>query len=114
MPNEMPVPQGGGGGGWGGGGAATATATTAFAAAGPSTLPPHVSMSAPPGSGTTCAEASSAGDASAGRRSLRDASKHRKPYVVSKARDRWTDAEHASFVDALKMYGRSWRKIEGE
>lgn len=38
----------------------------------------------------------------------------RKPYKrVSKPRERWTDEEHALFLEALKWYGRAWRKIEG-
>lgn len=36
----------------------------------------------------------------------------RKPYVITRARERWTDDEHAMFVEALRLYGRTWRKIE--
>lgn len=38
--------------------------------------------------------------------------KPRKPYVITRARERWTDEEHAMFVEALRLYGRTWRKIE--
>ena len=37
----------------------------------------------------------------------------RKPYVISKQRERWTDAEHELFLEALREHGRAWRKIEG-
>lgn len=38
--------------------------------------------------------------------------KLRKPYVITRARERWTDEEHGMFLEALKLYGRTWRKIE--
>lgn len=37
----------------------------------------------------------------------------RKAYTVTKPRERWTDEEHNKFLEALKLYGRQWRKIEG-
>ncbi len=37
----------------------------------------------------------------------------RKPYVITKQRERWTDAEHARFLEALRLHGRAWRRIEG-
>ena len=37
----------------------------------------------------------------------------RKPYVISKQRERWSDHEHSRFLEALKLYGRAWRRIEG-
>lgn len=37
----------------------------------------------------------------------------RKPYTITKQRERWTDAEHALFVEALREHGRAWRRIEG-
>ncbi|KAL2499092.1 Protein REVEILLE 1 [Abeliophyllum distichum] len=41
------------------------------------------------------------------------ASKVRKPYTITKQRERWTEEEHKKFLEALKLYGRAWRKIEG-
>lgn len=38
--------------------------------------------------------------------------KVRKPYTITKQRERWTDEEHQKFLEALKLYGRAWRKIE--
>ena len=29
------------------------------------------------------------------------------------ARERWRDAEHARFVEAIKLYGRAWGKVQG-
>ncbi|XP_028800834.1 protein REVEILLE 1-like, partial [Neltuma alba] len=40
------------------------------------------------------------------------APKVRKPYTITKQRERWTDEEHKKFLEALKLYGRAWRKIE--
>lgn len=37
----------------------------------------------------------------------------RKPYTITKQRERWTEEEHKKFLEALKLYGRAWRKIEG-
>ena len=37
----------------------------------------------------------------------------RKPYTITKQRERWTEEEHQRFLDALKLHGRAWRKIEG-
>ena len=39
--------------------------------------------------------------------------KVRKPYTITKQRERWTDEEHKRFLEALKNYGRQWRRIEG-
>ncbi|XP_061347665.1 protein REVEILLE 1 [Gastrolobium bilobum] len=38
--------------------------------------------------------------------------KVRKPYTITKQRDRWTDEEHHKFLEALKLHGRAWRRIE--
>ncbi|CAA0814536.1 Protein REVEILLE 1 [Striga hermonthica] len=40
------------------------------------------------------------------------APKARKPYTISKQRERWTEEEHNKFLEALKLYGRAWRRIE--
>ncbi|KAL3845068.1 hypothetical protein ACJIZ3_002471 [Penstemon smallii] len=40
------------------------------------------------------------------------APKMRKPYTITKQRERWTEEEHIKFLEALKLYGRAWRKIE--
>jgi hypothetical protein len=37
----------------------------------------------------------------------------RKPYTITKAREKWTPEEHLKFIEAIKMFGRSWKKIEG-
>lgn len=38
--------------------------------------------------------------------------KVRKPYTITKQRERWTEEEHEKFLEALKLYGRAWRQIE--
>ncbi|ONK64230.1 uncharacterized protein A4U43_C07F23480 [Asparagus officinalis] len=43
---------------------------------------------------------------------LEHAIKVRKPYTITKQRERWTDEEHGKFLEALKLYGRAWRQIE--
>lgn len=40
------------------------------------------------------------------------APKVRKPYTITKQREKWTDEEHQKFLEALKLYGRGWRQIE--
>ncbi|KAH7434734.1 hypothetical protein KP509_06G032400 [Ceratopteris richardii] len=36
----------------------------------------------------------------------------RKPYTITKQREKWTDEEHQKFLEALKLYGRSWHQIK--
>ncbi|XP_057768765.1 protein REVEILLE 2-like [Salvia miltiorrhiza] len=36
----------------------------------------------------------------------------RKPYTITKQRERWTEEEHNRFLEALKLYGHAWQRIE--
>ncbi|KAF3333627.1 Protein REVEILLE 8 [Carex littledalei] len=38
--------------------------------------------------------------------------KLRKPYTITRPRDRWTSEEHDRFLEALLLFGRDWKKIE--
>uniref|UniRef100_A0A0D9YWK2 Uncharacterized protein n=1 Tax=Oryza glumipatula TaxID=40148 RepID=A0A0D9YWK2_9ORYZ len=38
--------------------------------------------------------------------------KARKPYTITKQREKWTDEEHRLFLEALQLHGRAWRRIQ--
>nr|WLQ69581.1 MYB protein [Zingiber officinale] len=38
--------------------------------------------------------------------------KVRKPYTITKQRERWSEEEHNRFLEALKLYGRAWQRVE--
>ncbi|PRQ45885.1 putative Homeobox domain-containing protein [Rosa chinensis] len=40
------------------------------------------------------------------------APKVRKPYTITKQRERWTEEEHNKFLEALKLHVQAWRKIQ--
>ncbi|PWZ46234.1 Protein REVEILLE 1 [Zea mays] len=40
------------------------------------------------------------------------APKARKPYTISKQREKWTEDEHRLFLEALQQHGRAWRHIQ--
>ena len=35
----------------------------------------------------------------------------RKPYTITKQREKWSDEEHRMFLEGMKMYGRSWARV---
>jgi hypothetical protein len=39
--------------------------------------------------------------------------KARKPYTITKQREKWTEDEHKLFLEALQLHGRAWRRIQG-
>lgn len=38
----------------------------------------------------------------------------RKPYTITKQRERWTKEEQTRFVEAVKLHGRAWPRIKGD
>ncbi|KAM0906295.1 hypothetical protein ACQ4PT_016859 [Festuca glaucescens] len=38
--------------------------------------------------------------------------KPRKPYMITKQREKWTDEEHKLFLEAMQLHGRAWRRIQ--
>ncbi|TVU16020.1 hypothetical protein EJB05_39567 [Eragrostis curvula] len=38
--------------------------------------------------------------------------KARKPYTISKQREKWTEGEHKRFLESLQLHGRAWRRIQ--
>ncbi|KAF3507429.1 hypothetical protein F2Q69_00000013 [Brassica cretica] len=38
--------------------------------------------------------------------------KARKPYTITKQRERWTEDEHDRFLEALRLYGQAWQRIQ--
>ncbi|GKV31223.1 hypothetical protein SLEP1_g39936 [Rubroshorea leprosula] len=36
----------------------------------------------------------------------------RKPYIITKSRESWTEPEHDKFLEALQLFDRDWKKIE--
>ncbi|CAN6233924.1 unnamed protein product [Urochloa humidicola] len=40
------------------------------------------------------------------------APKARKPYTITKQREKWTEDEHKLFLEALQLHGRAWRRIQ--
>jgi hypothetical protein len=39
--------------------------------------------------------------------------KARKPYMITKQREKWTEEEHKLFLEAMQLHGRAWRRIQG-
>ncbi|XP_006655018.3 protein REVEILLE 3-like [Oryza brachyantha] len=39
--------------------------------------------------------------------------KARKPYTITRPRERWSGEEHDRFLHALMLFGRDWKRIEG-
>lgn len=39
--------------------------------------------------------------------------RERKPYTITRPRERWTTEEHQRFLEALSLHGRAWRRIQG-
>lgn len=38
--------------------------------------------------------------------------KARKPYMITKQREKWTEDEHKLFLEAMHLHGRAWRRIQ--
>ena len=38
--------------------------------------------------------------------------KQRKEYTIQQKREKWSDEEHDKFVEAIRIFGRDWKKVE--
>ncbi|KAJ1293860.1 hypothetical protein BS78_01G101700 [Paspalum vaginatum] len=50
--------------------------------------------------------------ASAAKSTRTAAKKQRKPYTITRPREKWAAAEHHRFLEALVLFGRDWKRIE--
>ncbi|CAM0879593.1 unnamed protein product [Alopecurus aequalis] len=51
-------------------------------------------------------------DRGAGEGTSSPGKKARKPYTITRPRERWSPEEHERFLDALLRFGRDWKRIE--
>ncbi|XWS76970.1 hypothetical protein CRYUN_Cryun01aG0224000 [Craigia yunnanensis] len=73
-------------------------------------MPPANTVAPPHPPPATSMSTSSAGNTTA--YSEDPSKKIRKPYIITKSRESWTEQEHDKFLEALQLFDRDWKKIE--